>query len=590
MAYGLIPALTIQSGVTKQLRSGQGYLGVGDGIDTNTAEALQIGVSNASSVVLGGAASYGVVISGAQTFTTGTGNMLVNGNVLAVNGKNPDFDFSCSDGYFYTTTGANNLNGPVTVTGTNTVTIAAFAPIAGVVHNNPAGVLTSSLIVNADISPSTSIDGSKVNPNFGSQNISTTGALSAGNTTITGTLNVTGLSTLAGTTVTSLTDSSLGLGVVHSSSSGLFSSSTIVDADVSATAAISVSKLSHGTDRQILQTQVSTPSWVTVGGDATIADGGNITINSLQGNPLAFGTLGPSQDGYIATWNGTNIVFLESTNVPGLTVIMSGDVTGLSNTSKVVAIQNNPVSSTAPTAGQFLVENAAASGSAWTSLSGDASLSSTTPGKLTVNALNGNPLNFGTLGPAQDGYIATWDGYHITFLESTNVPGLTVIMDGDVTGLSNTNTVSNIQGNPVSLGTLGAAQDGYLATWTGTAIQFVQPKPSTITDFGSTPATLGTACYVSANDTAMPCDNTVQTKSYCAGFVYTSGQLIVDGVVTPIINGSAPAGSLMYLDGGANAGKVTATPPSQAGSSIAPVGFMKNATDMVIRVLLPEVL
>ena len=330
MAYGLIPALTIQSGITKQLRSGQGYLGVGDGIDTNTAEALQVGVSNASSVVLGGAASYGVVISGAQTFTTGTGNMLVNGNILAVNGKNPDFDFSCSDGYFYTTIGANNLNGPVTVTGSNTVTINAFNT-AGVVHNSALGLLSTSLIVNSDISPSTSIDGGKVNPNFGSQNIVTTGSLNAGT------------STLGSTTVSSLTDSALGLGVVHSTSGGLFSSSPIVNADIT-DATIFPTKLVAGSDKQILLTNGSTPTWTTVGGDATIADNGNITINSLNGNPLNFGTLGPAQDGYIATWDGYNITFLESTKVPGLTVIMDGDVTGLSNTNTVSNIQGNPVS------------------------------------------------------------------------------------------------------------------------------------------------------------------------------------------------------------------------------------------------------
>jgi len=580
MAYGLIPALTLQSGITKQIHSGQGYLGVGDGIDTSTAEALQIGVSNASSVVIGGAASYGVVISGAQTFTTGTGNILVNGNILAVNGKNPDLDFSCSDGYFYTSTGANNLNGNVTVTGTNTVTINAFTT-AGVVHNNASGLLSTSLIINSDISPTAAIAGTSISPNFGSQNVVTTGSVTSD------TLN-SGTSTLGSTTVSSLTDSGLGLGVVHSSGAGLFSSSLIVNADIT-NATIAPTKLVAGSDRQILLTNGSTPTWATVGGDATIADNGNITINSLNGNPLNFGTLGPAQDGYIATWDGYHITFLESTNVPGLTVIMNGDVTGLSNVSHVVAIQGNPVSATAPTAGQFLVENAAATSSAWTSMSGDGTLSASVPGQLTVNSLNGNPLNFGTLGPAQDGYIATWDGYHITFLESTNVPGLTVIMGGDVTGLSNTNTVSNIQGNPVSFGTLGPSQDGYLATWTGTAISFVKPQPSTVTDFGSTPATLGTACYVSANDVALPCDNTVINKSYCAGFVLSSGELIVDGVVTPIINGSAPAGSIMFLDGGANAGKVTATAPTLYGSSVAPVGFMKNATQMVIRVLLPDV-
>ncbi|HXS82628.1 MAG TPA: hypothetical protein VN896_07885, partial [Methylomirabilota bacterium] len=97
----------------------------------------------------------------------------------------------------------------------------------GVVHSSAGGVFSSSLIVNADVAAGAAIDGAKVVPAFGIQNISTTGTLSAGAGTLTG-----------------LTVSGLGLGVVHSSAGGVFSSSLIVNADVAAAAAIAGTKIS----------------------------------------------------------------------------------------------------------------------------------------------------------------------------------------------------------------------------------------------------------------------------------------------------------------------------------------------------------
>lgn len=67
----------------------------------------------------------------------------------------------------------------------------------------------------------------------------------AGNTALSGTLNVSGNSSLGGTLALTgqATLSTLGTGIVHSNSSGVLSSSTIVDADVSSSAAIAYSKL-----------------------------------------------------------------------------------------------------------------------------------------------------------------------------------------------------------------------------------------------------------------------------------------------------------------------------------------------------------
>lgn len=75
------------------------------------------------------------------------------------------------------TTGAQTLAGIKTFS-SNPVLSAMTT--AGVVHNAAGtGALTSSLIVDADVDASAAIAGTKVNPSFGSQNISTSGTISA---------------------------------------------------------------------------------------------------------------------------------------------------------------------------------------------------------------------------------------------------------------------------------------------------------------------------------------------------------------------------------------------------------------------------
>lgn len=58
----------------------------------------------------------------------------------------------------------------------------------------------------------------------------------------------------------------LGAGVVHADASGNLTSSTIVNADVSASAAIAVSKLAAGTDTYVLTTVSGVPTWAAAGG------------------------------------------------------------------------------------------------------------------------------------------------------------------------------------------------------------------------------------------------------------------------------------------------------------------------------------
>jgi predicted Rdx family selenoprotein len=106
------------------------------------------------------------------------------------------------------------------------------------------------LLVNAQVDPAAAIAGTKISPNFGSQNVVTTGTLGAG-----------------ATTLTALTISSFGAGVVQSSAGGVLSSGTISITNV--TGNLPVAQLAPGTNGQVLTTAAGVSTWATIGGDVT---------------------------------------------------------------------------------------------------------------------------------------------------------------------------------------------------------------------------------------------------------------------------------------------------------------------------------
>lgn len=204
----------------------------------------------------------------------------------------------------------------------------------------------------------------------------------------------------------------------------------------------------------------------TLTGDVTGTTASNI-ISEIQSNPVALGTLGTSDDGYVMTWNGTDLVMEPPGEASFVNLI--GDVDGLSNANTVTAIQNIPVSATAPTTNQVLEYT----GSEWspTTLASSYPPSGPAGGDLSgtypnpdVNKLQGNTLNLGTLSAAQDGYIITWLNSD-SALEMKPAPTGSFSPGGDLTGSSTIQTVAEIQGNLVNLGTLGSSQDGYVMTW-----------------------------------------------------------------------------------------------------------------------------
>ena len=135
----------------------------------------------------------------------------------------------------------------------DTATIGTFT--TGVLHSNGSGVLSSSALVNADVDAAAAVAGTKVSPDFGAQNIVTTGTCNVGALTATssnigavtctsvnagsGAITTTGLATVGSAKITGLTT-----GVAHADADGDITSSTIVNADVNAAAAIAGTKIS----------------------------------------------------------------------------------------------------------------------------------------------------------------------------------------------------------------------------------------------------------------------------------------------------------------------------------------------------------
>jgi hypothetical protein len=178
--------------------------------------------------------------------------------------------------------------------------------------------VTYQQIVDAQISSSAAISGTKINPNFGGQTVSAA------------TIQATGLST----------------GIVHANGGGTFSSSTIVNADVSAAAAIAVSKLAAGTSAQILlNNSTPSPTWTTISGDIIFSSVGVATVEKIQGVVIS----GTPQDGYALVATTPTAA---SWQTIGGTVILAGDVTGAGNANTVTKLQGTSISTATPSVGQ----------------------------------------------------------------------------------------------------------------------------------------------------------------------------------------------------------------------------------------------
>ena len=217
------------------------------------------------------------------------------------------------------------------------------------------------------------IDGYSL-PNPGNQQ----GVLQSNN----GTLTWTQTPTLGSITVTGLKDTGLSTGVVHSDSSGNFTSSTIVNTDVSSSAAINysklslsnsivngdinssaaiaysklsltgsvvngdisssaaiaVSKLAAGTSAQVLLNNATpSPTWTSITGDVSLTNAGATTVTALQGNAVQSGALGASQDGYVLTWKNASSQWQAKPAAGGSSVTWANDLVNSTSTNQYVS-------------------------------------------------------------------------------------------------------------------------------------------------------------------------------------------------------------------------------------------------------------
>ena len=206
---------------------------------------------------------------------------------------------------------------------------------------------------------------------------------------------------------------------------------------------------------------ITLPSTMTEGDEYVVIDGigsaatYNITVNgngaTINGSSTYvinanFASITIISDG--ANWHAQ---ICQAATTPTTTVSMGGDISGSSNASTVNKIQGVSVSSTAPTDGYVLEYSA--SSTQWRptklpityTLSGDVTGNSSSS---TVIAIQGNKVKPATYGSSQDGYVLYWnntDGYIETKAVSS---GSSVTWANDLAGSTATNQyVAAISGN-----------------------------------------------------------------------------------------------------------------------------------------------
>ncbi|GHM99733.1 hypothetical protein WSM22_12230 [Cytophagales bacterium WSM2-2] len=357
------PGLTITGGTSA-------VAGAGATVNIQNASATQPGLlTNADWATFNGKMSNPLTTTGDIIFgTTTTPTRLgigTNGQVLTVNGGVPSWQTpsgtpTLNSGNIFVGNASNTatgvaMSGDATINNTGALTIANGAISGGV-----GGKITDGSITDVDISSSAAISGSKVNPAFGSQNISTTGTLQSGTTTVSGL-------TVSGTTTS-------------------FNTKAYVWPSTTA-----------GANTVLRNDGAGNLSWVSAGGTVTSV----ATGTGLSGGPITTtGTISLANTAVTPASYGT------STSIPQITVDAQGRLTAASNVAIPTANTtttglltnadwnsfNGKLSGTL-TNGNLFVGNASNVATA-VAMSGDASLSNT--GALTISntsTTGGNIIN-----------------------------------------------------------------------------------------------------------------------------------------------------------------------------------------------------
>ena len=210
-------------------------------------------------------------------------------------------------------TGSGTITSAGLLTASNALTVTSgniTTPLAaGVLHSSGAATaLTSTLIVNADVSATAAIAGTKISPDFGSQAVTTSGNIS---TTGSGTITSAGLLTAsAGATVTgtatlgqiNLTPGTITIDATHVNNVAVAATSTYFY--LAPDAARSVTGLTGGVDGRILIVVNNTANAVTINNENSSSTAANRF--HLQGASdiiiASDGTATFAYDGTISRW------------------------------------------------------------------------------------------------------------------------------------------------------------------------------------------------------------------------------------------------------------------------------------------------
>ncbi len=185
---------------------------------------------------------------------------------------------------------------------------------AGIAHINGFGIVSNSTIVNADVSASAAIAGTKISPNFGAQSL----------------------------VANDIRASGLTAGIVRSDFSGNFTSAPI-DLASGSTYIIGILPTANQTSQTMLGDVTGTTS------TSTVVKLYNKSLDTTMS------TVGAAQDGYAVTWNNATSKWKPLPSV----FTAGGDLSGTAISQNVIALKSatthvNVGSATAPSSGQVL--------------------------------------------------------------------------------------------------------------------------------------------------------------------------------------------------------------------------------------------
>lgn len=422
-----------------------------------------------------------------------------------------------------------------------------------------SNVVTYQQIADAQVSATAAITGTKISPNFGSQNISTTGTLSSG-----------------ATTLTSIRDTGLSTGIIHSDSSGNFTSSAVNLAGADVTGVLP-------TGNQVSQS---------LGGDLS-GTTASATVIKLQGNTVQSGTLTSIDDGYVLTWVNSASMWEPKPLTTVTSVTMGGDISGNSSSATVVKVDgvsypSSPSTNTVPVvtgsnivtyqqiadaqisstaniavtklatgiAGQFLQSNTTPAPT-WTTLSGDGALGNT--GALTIVNLTGSA-----------GIVTVTPSTHLSFGTNPSTNGLINFPNSGsiqtLIGVRNAANTANVAflrvdgTNNLFMG--GGVQDGYVFIDAGPS-QTVQLAINGVTEVsvsstGTTISTLGTG-IVHSSSVGLLSSSLVVNADISTSADMAVNKLAAGTSAQVLLNNSTPAPTWTTLSGDVTVGSTGTT-------------------------------